>query len=95
MMVETSGELHYRKFCLFELITETPGIAGDEDYSIIKHKNPGGRVPGEQPGKEFLIQLDHEELENAYSFFGRGGGVAPEAGLEIHTLYFSIPKGER
>ena len=40
-----------------------------------------------------MIQLDHEELENAYSYFGRGGGVDPEAGLEIHTLYFSIPQG--
>ena len=70
-------------------------VAGntDEDYSIIRHKNPGGRVPGEQPGKEFVIQLDHEELENAYSYFGRGGGVDPDVGLEIHTLYFSIPRG--
>ena len=75
------------------LLAQAVADNADEDYSIIRHKNPGGRVPGEQPGKEFLIQLDHEELENAYSYFGRGGGVAPEEGLEIHTLYFSIPQG--
>ena len=57
---------------------------------ILKHKNPGGRVPGERPGREFLIQIDHTELENVYAPFGRGGGVLPEAGLEIHTLLFSI-----
>ena len=75
------------------LLAQAAAADEDEDYSIIRHKNPGGRVPGEQPGKEFLIQLDHEELENAYSYFGRGGGVDPDVGLEIHTLYFSIPQG--
>ena len=75
------------------LLAQAVADDADADYSIIRHKNPGGRVPGEQPGKEFLIQLDHEELENAYAHFGRGGGVAPLEGLEIHTLYFSIPQG--
>ena len=84
------GQVTLSEVLLFLLATD--GNDPDEDYSIIKHKNPGGRVPGEQPGKEFLIQLDHEELENAYSYFGRGGGVAPGAGLEIHTLYFSVPQ---
>ena len=74
-------------------------IAGDNQIDssiegeaaiILKHKNPGGRVPGERPGREFLIQIDHTELENVYAPFGRGGGVLPEAGLEIHTLLFSI-----
>ena len=61
---------------------------------IIKHKNPAGRVPGERPSKEFLIQIDQSELENVYAPQGRGGGVDPTAGLEIHTLYFSIAAGE-
>ena len=65
----------------------------DDAISIIKHKNPGGRIPGELPSKEFLIQMDHQELENVYQPGGRGGGVDPEAGLEIHTLYFSIAAG--
>ena len=73
-------------------------ISGGPDASesaiIIKHKNPAGRVPGELPGREFLIQIDQSELENVYQPFGRGGGVAPEAGLEIHTLYFSIAAGQ-
>ena len=66
----------------------------DDAISIIKHKNPGGRIPGELPSKEFLIQMDHQELENVYQPGGRGGGVDPEAGLEIHTLYFSIAAGQ-
>ena len=65
----------------------------EESAVIIKHKNPAGRVPGEIPGREFLIQIDQTELENVYAPQGRGGGVDPEAGLEIHTLYFSIPGG--
>ena len=65
----------------------------EESAVIIKHKNPAGRVPGEIPGREFLIQIDQTELENVYAPRGRGGGVDPEAGLEIHTLYFSIPGG--
>ena len=66
----------------------------NESAIIIKHKNPAGRVPGELPGREFLIQIDQSELENVYQPFGRGGGVAPEEGLEIHTLYFSIAAGQ-
>ena len=58
---------------LSEVLIAQAVANADADYSIIRHKNPGGRVPGEQPGKEFLIQLDHEELENAYAHFGRGG----------------------
>ena len=65
----------------------------DEAAVIIKHKNPGGRVAGEQPSKEFLIQIDQSELENVYAPQGRGGGVDPEVGLEIHTLFFSIAPG--
>ena len=68
--------------------------AGDQNtarevITIIKHKNPGGRIPGELPGKEFVVQIDHEELENVYQE-GRGGGFNPDEGLEIHTLLFSI-----
>ena len=65
----------------------------DESALLIKHKNPAGRVPGERPGREFLIQIDQSELENVYAPQGRGGGVAPEEGLEIHRLYFSIAPG--
>ena len=72
----------------------TGGINENESAIIIKHKNPAGRVPGELPGREFLIQIDQSELENVYQPFGRGGGVAPEEGLEIHTLYFSIAAGQ-
>ena len=66
----------------------TPG-EDREVITIIKHKNPGGRIPGELPGKEFVVQIDHEELENVYQE-GRGGGFNPDEGLEIHTLLFSI-----
>ena len=83
------GQISLSEVLLIQAIAD----GTDEDYSIIRHKNPGGRVPGEQPGKEFLIQLDHKELVNAYAHFGRGGGVDPDVGLEIHTLYFSIPQG--
>ena len=65
----------------------------NEAAVIIKHKNPGGRIAGEQPSKEFLIQIDQSELENVYAPQGRGGGVDPEVGLEIHTLFFSIAPG--
>ena len=65
----------------------------NEAVAIIKHKNPGGRIPGELPGREFVVQLDQQELENVYQGnAGRGGGFRPEAGLEIHTLLFSISK---
>ena len=77
------------------LIRRVDGADGAVDAAaIIKHKNPAGRIAGERPGKEFLIQIDQSELENVYAVQGRGGGVAPEAGLEIHTLFFSIAAGE-
>ena len=41
------------------------------------------------PAREFVVQLDQQELENVYQE-GRGGGFRPEGGLEIHTLLFSI-----
>ena len=69
-------------------------VVGDfEAAVIIKHKNPAGRVAGELPSREFLIQIDQSELENVYAPQGRGGGVDPEVGLEIHTLLFSIAAG--
>ena len=70
-------------------ITRQGQTPADEAVTIIKHKNPGGRIPGEQPGKEFVVQLDQQELENVYQE-GRGGGFRPLGGLEIHTLLFSI-----
>ena len=70
-------------------ITRQGEAAADEAVTIIKHKNPGGRIPGELPGREFVVQLDQQELENVYQE-GRGGGFRPEGGLEIHTLLFSI-----
>ena len=72
------------------LIRRASGDAGVDAAVIIKHKNPAGRVPGEVPSREFLIQIDQSELENVYAPHGRGGGVDPDIGLEIHTLYFSI-----
>ena len=75
------------------LIRRAIGEAGIDAAVIIKHKNPGGRIAGEQPSKEFLIQIDQSELENVYAPQGRGGGVDPDVGLEIHTLFFSIAPG--
>ena len=48
----------------------------------ISHRDPLN------PGKEFLVTIDAEALQNAYTI-QRGGGQT----LEIHTLLFSIAKG--
>ena len=78
---------------LAEVLIRRVSSGDPEAAVIIKHKNPAGRVAGELPSKEFLIQIDQSELENVYAPQGRGGGVDPEVGLEIHTLLFSIAPG--
>ena len=44
---------------------------------------------GTNPGREFLVRVDETKLTDAYDAI-RGGGAA----FEIHTLLFSIDKGE-
>ena len=48
----------------------------------LSHRDPTN------PGKEFLVQIDEDELTDAYTAARAGG-----APFEIHTLLFSIPKG--
>ena len=50
---------------------------------ILSHRDP------DNPGREFLAQIDEDKLTSAYTAI-RGGGQT----LEIHTLLFSIPPGK-
>ena len=63
---------------LLDLGTEE--VASDVGIVTLSHRDPNN------PGKEFLIQIDEEKLVDAYTDL-RGGG----ASLEIGTLIISIP----
>lgn len=57
-------------------------LAEVDDVVIVSHRDPTN------PGREFLIRVDEQELTNAYTAVRAGG-----APFEIHTLLFSIPAG--
>ena len=58
-------------------LKETLGVV------VISHRDP------DNPGREFLVQIDESKLTAAYTAV-RGGGTQ----LEIHTLLFSIAPGK-
>ena len=62
------------------LDTATEVLAADESVVTISHRDPNN------PGREFLIQIDEARLVKAYTDL-RGGG----ASLTIGTLIISIP----